>query len=666
MKYTIQSPDGRKITIEAADEATAMRGAKEWAAANPAGNAAGAAPADVQGDQPPQGAVPGSRAYADWAAAQARAGHTLPQRGPAPPELSDPISQMTTAAAAGIDSVPFIGDKLSALANQGRAAIQTSFGHPMTAQDVAAETATLRKVNPVANVTGEVLGPTVALAPLGATALGSRLLGMTGSLASRVGFGALSGGTIAGGDQLARTGDWGQAAVSGAEGAAIGGAFPVATKGLGWLSDLVLGRVATKDAQNVARALRDDGIHPNQVNQQLQQMGPDAMVMDLGPNLQAQAGAVASVPGPGQRIVRDAVAARGRGASARVTNDVTQTIGNGPDITTLRNQIITQQSQAADPLYAAVRNIPLTNLPALAAVARTPMGRQALTNATTMLANDGIRLPQGQFTVGLADYMKRALDDIAASSARAGNNNVARQARNMTRAITSTVDRQVPAYRAARDAFAGPAQVMDALDLGTTAFSREMSPTQLRTELAGMSPSERQAFLHGAQSQVEAMMGNAVNDVASLRNTFRKGWNEAKLRILLGPQIADDLLQRIDRELAYGQTSNAVAGNSETARRQAGQSEVDPKFGVVNKPSIDPVRIAYDAFNAARNAIQGVMQPRINAGMARTHIAGQLSPAMMRALQNGARATAPGVLPPAGVAVGIENQRRPVQITVGR
>jgi len=34
--FTIQAPDGRKIDIEAADEATAMRGAQEWAASNPA------------------------------------------------------------------------------------------------------------------------------------------------------------------------------------------------------------------------------------------------------------------------------------------------------------------------------------------------------------------------------------------------------------------------------------------------------------------------------------------------------------------------------------------------------------------------------------------------------------------------------------------------------
>lgn len=43
-RYTIQAPDGRKITIEAGDEQTALRGAKEWAAANPKAKAATSRP----------------------------------------------------------------------------------------------------------------------------------------------------------------------------------------------------------------------------------------------------------------------------------------------------------------------------------------------------------------------------------------------------------------------------------------------------------------------------------------------------------------------------------------------------------------------------------------------------------------------------------------------
>ena len=50
--YTIQAPDGRKITIRATDEQTAIRGAQEWAAANPISQPATASP---QGHQPANG-----------------------------------------------------------------------------------------------------------------------------------------------------------------------------------------------------------------------------------------------------------------------------------------------------------------------------------------------------------------------------------------------------------------------------------------------------------------------------------------------------------------------------------------------------------------------------------------------------------------------------------
>jgi hypothetical protein len=42
--YTIQAPDGRKITIRANDEATALRGAQEWVEANPAAGMSGSLP----------------------------------------------------------------------------------------------------------------------------------------------------------------------------------------------------------------------------------------------------------------------------------------------------------------------------------------------------------------------------------------------------------------------------------------------------------------------------------------------------------------------------------------------------------------------------------------------------------------------------------------------
>lgn len=63
--FTIQAPDGRKIQVRARDEATAMRGAQEWAAANPkpSGSGSGSAqiappPPGFQMESPQPGNVP--------------------------------------------------------------------------------------------------------------------------------------------------------------------------------------------------------------------------------------------------------------------------------------------------------------------------------------------------------------------------------------------------------------------------------------------------------------------------------------------------------------------------------------------------------------------------------------------------------------------------------
>lgn len=365
-------------------------------------------------------------------------------------------------------------------------------------------------------------------------------------------------------------------------------------------------------AKSAARALKDDKLTATGLPAALDNLGPDAMVMDLGPNLQRQAGALASLPGQAQKTIRDAVAERSSGAVARVEDDVAKTIGTSPDLVQLTEQITASQKAVADPLYAAVRDVPIEVPPAMAFIAKSPLGQMAFKQAQRLAANEGYTAKG--MTVGLADYAKRALDDIATSAARKGDNNVARQARNMTKALTQAVDAQVPGYKQARDAFAGPARVLDALEQGQASFSKEMSPTQLKSTLDGLSPSEQDAFLAGARGSVEAMLGNAVNEPLALRNLLKKGWNEAKLRTLLGNEIADDLLKRIDREATFGTTRDVVTRNSETAARQAAQKEVDPQTGQVSQISV--LGLVFSAINKARAGVRSKMQPKVNDDLA--------------------------------------------------
>lgn len=95
-----------------------------------------------------------------------------------------------------------------------------------------------------ARLAGNVTGSVAALAPLGMTALGGRLLGTTGTLGQRLVAGGLSGSAISGADTAARGGDLGQIATNAAVGAGLGLALPAAGG--------IINRMGNKSAQTSA------------------------------------------------------------------------------------------------------------------------------------------------------------------------------------------------------------------------------------------------------------------------------------------------------------------------------------------------------------------------------------------------------------------------------
>ena len=613
---------------------------------------------------PPAGAVPGSKAYADWAMEQARAGKELPQVSEAPEfEAPKPDGLMDKAFAASgslIEGVPIAGPSLIGLAKDARGSIQG-----MTPDQVAAEFDAAKEANPISSAVGSVAGTVLPLAALGTVPGVSQALGMSGGLVSQSLMGGLSGGAISAADTLARGGSYEDAALTGLGGAAVGGIAPSLFAGAGKVIGALTGKNTPKAVGNVARALTDDGINPGAVSAQLANLGPEAMLMDLGPNLQSQAGALAAVPGSGQKTIRDAVTGRASAAakSARVGADVDATIGQGPDLDLLKKQIVMDQKAAATPLYDAVRDEPIPLGGAFQFVLQTPLGKDAFRKAAVLAANDGKPVNNG-LTVGLVDYAKQALDDIAEAAKRAGNNNDARQAAGMARLLRTEADKIVPGYKLAREAFAGPAAVMDAIDAGASIFAKDITPAQLERSLTAMTAGERLAFLDGARSHIEGQLGTAVNDALSLRNMFKKGWNEQKLRIVLGDDVADDMMKRINREIVFAKTANVVEGNSETARRAASMGEVAPDGK--NLSQISAVGAVLAAFNKVGQKFAGYGQKKVNAQMAALLSSGKLSPALAAKLQAAIQPKGPALVAPAAVGstVAVEDKRQPIELMI--
>jgi len=101
--------------------------------------------------QPPKGLKPGSREYADWAAAETRAGRKVPRVSEAPPEWVDPASGIEGKFTAGytsfLNGVPIAGPSILAGAENLRAAVQ---GVPV--EDVQYETRRAQEANPISTL----------------------------------------------------------------------------------------------------------------------------------------------------------------------------------------------------------------------------------------------------------------------------------------------------------------------------------------------------------------------------------------------------------------------------------------------------------------------------------------------------------------------------------
>jgi hypothetical protein len=314
-------------------------------------------------------------------------------------------------------------------------------------------------------------------------------------------------------------------------GAAIGGAAAPVLHAIG-NAGAAAGRWFRGGAsapETLANALTQDRIAPQNVNMLTQQMGPGAMVADIGGQTQNLAAKVAGSMGQAQDIVRNTIEARAANASTRLPQAVGSTLGTGRPVGALTDSIIAQQKAAAAPLYDAVRDVPVQMTPELHDFLQTPLGQKALAKGKELAANDGVRLgnepaptasvvanqilagkltpeegerqiaaiaagnvPQTpKLTVGILDYSKRALDDQAPASLREGNNNAARQASSKAADLTAAVDAQVPGYAAARAAFAGPAKVLDAVNMGQQVFTKGVSPEDLQSAMASCRPPKR-------------------------------------------------------------------------------------------------------------------------------------------------------------------------------
>lgn len=586
--FTIETPTGTKLDIEAADEARAMAGAQQWHAENGgpkvntltdvAKSAAVGVPSAIMGAA---GAAGGARSLAS--AATDYVGDAVG----ASPESVQGFKDIA-GKAAGLTTVgSILRDSPDAETIKGAVEGYTGkkFYEPKTTEGRYAKSVT-------ENVTGALIGPgglPTKIAQGVAAGLGSEALGnyFKGTLEPYARFvGGLLGGVGAG---------FGAKAVQGARNT-------VAAAGAGEDIGRTIGGGSVKGAavDRVARNLADEELTASQAATRAQELGPKAMVLDLGHQLENRADFMAQHSGKAQNTIYKPVAERAEGIAPQINSVLDKHLGESHDVVKLQNGIDEWSRQNVSPLYKNLEEkYPVVNDARMQELANRPAIQQAQKNAATIAKDMGEELGTtetrtilsgpgyhiaddvqhaAQPSIRYWDFVKKSLDQRINTMMKGADESSAAQStmaavmqarRDLIRHLDNVTGGE---YAQARKLAATKPQMEEALDLGRSIFNNKMLPEQLAEHLDGLSLAERRMVEIGVRREIEHRVGAPGDEGRKLRALIGSPNSSSKLEHLLGPQANREIQNEISAADQFQRVKNKIEG-TRTATRTAGMND---------------------------------------------------------------------------------------------
>jgi hypothetical protein len=442
--------------------------------------------------------------------------------------------------------------------------------------------------------------------------------GALGRFGANVGLGAASGalsgaGSATEGERLAGALTGG--VVGGATGGLVQPAAMIAKKGADsamrgarWAADNIAGGPEAQMARKLAEALRRDGMSARQVEKRLRQLGPNAMLVDVGENVRGLGEAFTQMPGKARRVGIAAVEGRARDQGKRITTGLMDAL-NVDDVNFdgivegIHGEMREIGKQYKPVLDSAV--IPLDERLSKLMEGDTIKSalRRALSIASddvsigeaddvllkqlesiTIKPNDTVRafgsdvplVGSGKVDLGFAsaptlrvwDYVKRGLDEIVTDGVKEGRlTSDAVRANKMKQTLLSVLDEAAPEYKNVRSQYADQFALKAALKLGRQFASND--PEVTVRVLSEMSDPEKAMFRAGAARAARDKVLSAPDTGAAYKRIFGNPLIRDKLRsVFPDSKSFNRFAKQMQQEAEFAKTLNAVSGNSRTALRQ--------------------------------------------------------------------------------------------------
>lgn len=336
-------------------------------------------------------------------------------------------------------------------------------------------------------------------------------------------------------------------------------------------------------AAELGRALRRDEMTPADLASEATRLagvrpGVATLADAGGENVRGLVERIAQTPGAGRTQVIPALTDRQRFQAGRLSVDLEGLTGSRRTAVEAVEQTMADRMALARPLYQDAMDFNAREVPEIVDAFRNAtasgFGADVLRSKAfgNVLETDyGISDPMQAPLMAVIDVWKKAVDDLGGSLARTGHNNAARVVGDMRNRVVSVVDQHNPAYKAARDAWAGPTQYLEALEHGRGILKQ--SADDVRQTIAGLSPSEREAYVTGALAGIFKKMGDDGARMPDLTKYLRSPQAREKIAALMPtPEAAQQWAQRLDFEVQLSELTSRSLGNSRTAVRQAEQN----------------------------------------------------------------------------------------------
>lgn len=380
------------------------------------------------------------------------------------------------------------------------------------------------------------------------------------------------------------------------------------TKAVGTMAQSALDRLpgnqTSAAARKFAEAIRDDGDTLAAIEARRAALGPQATYADVGgKNVQRLAGTLTRMPGQTPDLAEKMLTDRAAGQGSRLVSSIKKNISD-TDFYGALDEVSALQQKSSKPLYdAAFEQHPQIYNDKIANFMKDPDFQQALKNGLTVARRDAtaegrqfdpMELGITQFndagepvlgqvpSLKLLDAVKRGMDDMLEpyrnqNTGRLELDQAGGALERLRKSFVNELDNMTGGkdgvYAQARNAWAGPAKIKDAMWAGRR-FARG-DEEMVAKRFNALTPSEQEAYRDGVARQIVGDIRKKATTPAALKNALADTDVQNRLRtVSKGPGEFKDLLSDIEREVTFSKTGQEAFGGSQTAQRLASNQDL--------------------------------------------------------------------------------------------